>query len=103
MRYIKALFILLVLLLLPFTLKLRGEEYGQNQSLFTDIKTHKVGDILTVLIFEQNRASQKVEIKTEKTTKFSTKGGPVIGLDGTEGGIQCQPTKCGASQRRAAV
>jgi flagellar L-ring protein precursor FlgH len=79
MRYIKAFLILLVLLLLPFTLKLRGEGYGQNQSLFTDIKAHKVGDILTVLIYEQNRASQKVETKTEKTTKFSTKGGPGIG------------------------
>lgn len=103
MRYKKALFILLVLLLLPFTLKLRGEEFGQNQSLFTDIKVHKVGDILTVLIYEQNRASQKVETKTEKTIKFSTKGGLVIGLDGTEGCIQCRPTKCGVSQRRTAV
>ena len=79
MRCKKAFLILLVLLLLPFTLKLRGEEFGQNQSLFTDIKAHKVGDILTVLIYEQNRASQKVETKTEKTTKFSTKGGPGIG------------------------
>jgi len=79
MRCKKAFLILLVLLLLPFTLKLRGEEFGQSQSLFTDIKAHKVGDILTVLIYEQNRASQKVETKTEKTTKFSTKGGPGIG------------------------
>jgi len=79
MRYKKAFLILLVLLLLPFTLKLRGEDFGQNQSLFTDIKAHKVGDILTVLIYEQNSASQKVETKTEKTTKFSTKGGPGIG------------------------
>jgi len=79
MRCKKAFLILLVLLLLPFTLKLRGEGFGQNQSLFTDIKAHKVGDILTVLIYEQNRASQKVETKTEKTTKFSTKGGPGIG------------------------
>ena len=79
MRCKKAFLILLVLLLLPFTLKLRGEEFGQNQSLFTDIKAHEVGDILTVLIYEQNRASQKVETKTEKTTKFSTKGGPGIG------------------------
>ena len=79
MRCKKAFLILLVLLLLPFTLKLRGEDFGQNQSLFTDIKAHKVGDILTVLIYEQNRASQKVETKTEKTTKFSTKGGPGIG------------------------
>jgi len=65
--------------LLPFTLKLRGDDFGQSQSLFTDIKAHKVGDILTVLIYEQNRASQQVETKTEKTTKFSTKGGPGVG------------------------
>ncbi len=79
MSYKKAFLILMVLLLLPFTLKLRGQDFGQNQSLFTDIKAHKVGDILTVLIYEQNRASQKVETKTEKTSKFSAKGGPGIG------------------------
>ena len=79
MSYKKAFLILMVLLLLPFTLKLRGQDFGQNQSLFTDIKAHKVGDILTVLIYEQNRASQKVETKTEKTSKFSAKGGPVVG------------------------
>ncbi len=75
----RALIILLVLLLLPFTIKLRGETFGQSQSLFTDIKAHEVGDILTVLIFEQSRATQKAETKTEKNTKFSTKGGPGIG------------------------
>ncbi len=95
MKYKKAFIILLVLLLLPFTLKLRGEDFGQNQSLFTDIKAHKVGDILTVLIYEQNRASQQVQAKTEKTTKFSAKGGPgvgtldflpLFGVDGTSKG-----------------
>jgi len=79
MKYKRIFLILLVLLLLPFTLKLRGDDFGQSQSLFTDIKAHKVGDILTVLIYEQNRASQQVETKTEKTTKFSTKGGPGVG------------------------
>ena len=73
------LFILLVLLLLPFSLKLRGDDFGQAQSLFTDIKAHKVGDILTVLIYEQSKASQKAESKTEKSTSFSTKGGPGAG------------------------
>ncbi len=58
MRYKKALFILLVLLLLPFTLKLRGEEYGQNQSLFTDIKAHKVGDILSSDLRAKPRLSE---------------------------------------------
>ncbi len=79
MKYKKTFIILLILLLLPFTLKLRGEDFGKNQSLFSDIKAHKVGDVLTVLIYEQNRASQQVETKTEKTTKFSTSGGPGVG------------------------
>jgi flagellar L-ring protein precursor FlgH len=79
MKYRTALLILLILLLLPFAVKLRGEDFGQNQSLFTDIKAHQVGDILTVLIYEQNSATQQIETKTEKTTKFSTKGGPGVG------------------------
>ena len=79
MNYRKVLLILLVLLLLPFTLKVRGSDFGQNQSLFTDIKAHEVGDILTVLIYEQSRASNQVETKTEKSTKASTKGGPGLG------------------------
>lgn len=79
MNYRKVLVILGILLLLPFTLKLKGADFGQNQSLFTDIKAHKVGDILTVNIFEQSRATSLVESTTEKQSKISTKGGPGIG------------------------
>jgi len=75
----KFLFILILLLLLPFTIKLYGKDFGQSHSLFTDIKANKVGDILTVLIYEQSRASNKVQTKTEKSTDVSTKGGPGIG------------------------
>ena len=75
----RILLILAVLLLLPFTIKVYGGDFGQAQSLFTDIKAHKVGDILTVLIYEQSRASTKVESKTEKSTKASVSGGPGIG------------------------
>lgn len=79
MKLTKLLFILFVLLLIPFTLKVRGQDFGQHQSLFTDIKAHKVGDILTVIISEQNRASSQVESKTEKSSKMTAKGGPGIG------------------------
>ena len=79
MKHKKLILLLLVLLLLPFTLKLRGEDYGQHQSLFTDIKAHAVGDILTVNIVEENRASNQVSSKTEKTTKNSIDGRPGIG------------------------
>lgn len=75
----RILLILAALLLLPFTIKLYGGDFGQAQSLFTDIKAHQVGDILTVLIYEQNNASSKVENKTEKSTKSSVSGGPGIG------------------------
>ena len=73
-------FILFVLLLLPFTIKVFGaNNFGQTQSLFTDIKANSTGDILTVLIFEQSRATQKAEAKTSKSTKASVSGGPGIG------------------------
>ena len=73
-------FILFVLLLLPFTLKVYGgNDFGQTQSLFTDIKANVIGDILTVLIFEQSRATQKAESKTAKSTQASVSGGPGIG------------------------
>ncbi len=75
----RILAILALLLLLPFSIKVFGNDFGQRQSLFTDIKANKVGDILTVLIYEQSRASSKVESKTEKSTKSSVKGGPGIG------------------------
>lgn len=79
MKLSKILFILLVLLLIPFTLKVRGQDFGRHQSLFTDIKAHQVGDILTVIISEQNRASSQIATKTEKTNKTSAKGGPGVG------------------------
>jgi flagellar L-ring protein precursor FlgH len=79
MNFKKIAFILLILLLLPFALKVRGQDFGRNQSLFADIKAHRVGDILTVLIYENSRASQQVENKNEKTSKADTKGGPGIG------------------------
>lgn len=75
----RILILLAALLLLPFSLKVRGQDFGKGQSLFSDIKAHKVGDVLTVLITEQNRASNQVETKTEKSTQTSTSGGPGLG------------------------
>lgn len=79
MKVNRILLILAILLLLPFTLKVWGGDFGQARSLFTDIKANRVGDILTVLIYEQAQASTKVEAKTEKSTKASVSGGPGIG------------------------
>ncbi|MEW5796547.1 MAG: flagellar basal body L-ring protein FlgH [Candidatus Zixiibacteriota bacterium] len=79
MNFKRLLILLAALLLLPFSLKVRGQDFGKGQSLYSDIKAHKVGDVLTVLIVEQNRASNQVETKTEKSTKINTSGGPGIG------------------------
>jgi flagellar L-ring protein FlgH len=68
-----------ILLLLPFSLRIWAGDFGQSSSLFTDIKAHKVGDILTVLIYESSDAATQSQTKTEKTGKFSTSGGPGIG------------------------
>jgi len=79
MKRLKFILIILGLLLLPFGLKVKGQDFGQGQSLFSDVKAHKVGDILTVLVFEDSRATQSVETKTDKSTSASTSGGPGIG------------------------
>lgn len=75
----KIIIFLLIFLLLPFTLKIKGQDFGRGQSLFSDIKAHRVGDILTVNIVEQNRATSQVESKTEKSGEASLSGGPGVG------------------------
>ncbi|MDD3733184.1 MAG: flagellar basal body L-ring protein FlgH [candidate division Zixibacteria bacterium] len=75
----KIAILLLILLLLPFALKLKSQDFGRGQSLFTDVKAHQVGDILTVLIYEDSRASNQVESKNSKDQKTSVSGGPGAG------------------------
>ena len=79
MNFKRFLMFVSLLLLLPFGLKVKGQDFGQSQSLYADIKAHQVGDVLTVLIVEQSRASNQVETKTEKKTQINTSGGPGIG------------------------
>jgi flagellar L-ring protein FlgH len=75
----KILLFIAILLLLPFAFKAKGQDFGKSQSLFTDMKAHKVGDIVTVLVYEQSQATQQVETKTEKQGTVSTSGGPGLG------------------------
>ncbi len=48
-------------------------------SLFTDIKAHDVGDILTVKIYEDAQASNRMQTDVKKEGKFDTRGGPGVG------------------------
>ncbi len=79
MKISKFLIILAILIAIPFTLKIKAQNFGQHQSLFSDIKAHLVGDILTVIVSENNRATSQITNKTEKTTKGDASGGPGIG------------------------
>ncbi|MBU1320576.1 MAG: flagellar basal body L-ring protein FlgH [candidate division Zixibacteria bacterium] len=52
---------------------------GRSGSLFTDIKAHGIGDILTVKIYEDAQATNLSQTNVTKEGKFETSGGPGIG------------------------
>ena len=79
MKMKRILIYLGLMLLLPFALKVKGGDFGQSQSLFTDIKANRVGDILTVIISEQSRGSNQIQTKTTKSSKQDVRGGPGLG------------------------
>jgi flagellar L-ring protein precursor FlgH len=54
-------------------------DQAKSQSIFTDIKGHKVGDLITVLIVEDARASNRAKTITKKDNKIEAKGGPGSG------------------------
>jgi len=59
----------------------KADVFGEakNKSLFTDIKAHKVGDLITVLIVEDARATNKAKATTKKKSSAETTGGPGVG------------------------
>jgi flagellar L-ring protein precursor FlgH len=73
------LIILVIALLLPLSLK--AQMTGPGGSMFTDIKANRVGDLLTVLIYENaeasNSSAQKTEEKADATTGSSGGVGPL--------------------------
>jgi flagellar L-ring protein precursor FlgH len=72
---------LLILLVLMTSVSLTAGPFDEakSKSLYTDIKAHKIGDILTVIISENARASNKAKSTTKKSTTASVDGGPGIG------------------------
>ncbi|OQX92726.1 MAG: hypothetical protein B6D58_01445 [candidate division Zixibacteria bacterium 4484_95] len=50
-----------------------------QRSIFTDVKAHGVGDIITVLIVEDSRASNKAKTITKKKTDAKTEGTAGLG------------------------
>ena len=72
-------------LIIPLLLAAAGSassgpfDEANDKSLYTDIKAHKIGDILTVIISENARASNKAKSTTKKSTTASIDGGPGLG------------------------
>ena len=91
-----------------------GQEV-KTQSLFTDHKSHRVGDLITVLIVESSSASNNAKTVTEKSTTTSTDGtagvGPLdfIPMWGASGGNETkydgkgQTSKSGSLSARMTV
>jgi flagellar L-ring protein precursor FlgH len=79
-RIIALTFVLILLaLLLALPISLKAQIVGPGGSLFTDIKAHRIGDLLTVLIYENAEASNESALKTEETADASTKSSGGIG------------------------
>ena len=76
MKLVKILIFILILLLLPFSLRVWSGDFGQGISLYTDIKAHKVGDVLTVLVYESSNAASQTQTKTSKDGSVSVSDGP---------------------------
>ena len=51
---------------------LHAQRVGTDGSFFTDIKAHRVGDLLTVIIYESTEASNESAMKTEESSDGST-------------------------------
>ncbi|HHL73234.1 MAG TPA: hypothetical protein ENJ29_12070, partial [Bacteroidetes bacterium] len=53
-----------------------AQQFGARSSLYSDVKAHQVGDIVTILIYEDARGSNQSgsEIRKENRLGFSTGG-----------------------------
>jgi flagellar L-ring protein FlgH len=66
-----------VTIMLPMSL--HAQRVGSDGSLFTDIKAARVGDLLTVLVYEDAQASNSSQLKTEEKSDANTKSTGGVG------------------------
>jgi len=70
---------IIMTLIFPAALHAGNFNDARSRSLFTDIKANRVGDLLTVLIVEDAKASNSAKTVTKKDSKVETGGGPGSG------------------------
>ncbi len=73
------LFLITIIMIMSSSVLAGPFQEAKGRSMFTDIKAHRVGDVITVLIVEDARASNEIEVTTKKETRAETKGGPAVG------------------------
>jgi flagellar L-ring protein precursor FlgH len=75
------IFLLIIVGVLLASTILRAGQFSDanSRSIFTDIKAHKVGDLVTVLIVEDARATNTAKAVTKKDNKTDINGGPGAG------------------------
>ena len=75
------IFLLIIVALLLASTMLRAGQFSDanSRSIFTDMKAHKVGDLVTVLIVEDARATNTAKDVTKKDNKTDINGGPGAG------------------------
>ncbi len=54
-------------------------ELNQEESIYSDVKAHRVGDVLSVIISESNSATNNTTTSTNKQNKASMKGNATTG------------------------
>ena len=79
MNFRRIIIVAIALILLPLTFFVSGGDFGKSQSLFSDIKAHKVGDNITIMIFEDINAIGRTQTKNEESGNTSVSGGPMTG------------------------
>ncbi len=55
-------------------------DFETGESLVTNIKAHRLGDLITIIITEQSQANSSSNVKTDN--KAESKGGPGLGFLG---------------------
>ncbi len=67
-----AVWLPLVAVTMMSPVSLHAQRVGSDGSLFTDIKAARVGDLLTVLVYENAQATNSSQLKTEEKSDAST-------------------------------
>ena len=71
--------VLIAFLCLPVITKAVQFNEANSRSLFSDIKAHNIGDLITVLIVEDAKATNSAKSSTKKDHKVEAGGGPGSG------------------------